>query len=206
MADKLKVKQHLTFPIFRWTLTNFFDLQNIPEQKLKAFSIGTMGKRNLSKRELEEQRKREEEEAAAHVNTYIFHFTSIVFIVSFRYFKNSSKPFKKLLLTAVLRSGSKPEHMMQGLDVSRNSFFIINCSDLIKHFYDCNQFWDILLIKILFENCVSFEEPCKKTQPIAVVFNKLRAVLLYNWYVKQSFQNNYCLPIISKNVFIWRSL
>ncbi|KAG5896697.1 hypothetical protein JTB14_002542 [Gonioctena quinquepunctata] len=42
-------------------------LKNIPEQKLKAFSIGTMGKRNLSKRELEEQRKREEEKAAAHV-------------------------------------------------------------------------------------------------------------------------------------------
>ncbi|XP_057656259.1 U2 snRNP-associated SURP motif-containing protein [Diorhabda carinulata] len=41
--------------------------KNIAEQKLKAFSIGTMGKRNLSKRELEEQRKREEEEAAAHV-------------------------------------------------------------------------------------------------------------------------------------------
>ncbi|XP_050314384.1 U2 snRNP-associated SURP motif-containing protein [Anthonomus grandis grandis] len=42
-------------------------LKNIPEQKLKAFSIGTMGKRTLSKRELEEQRKREEEKAAAHV-------------------------------------------------------------------------------------------------------------------------------------------
>ncbi|XP_066155445.1 U2 snRNP-associated SURP motif-containing protein [Euwallacea fornicatus] len=40
---------------------------SIPEQKLKAFSIGTMGKRGLSKRELEEQRKREEEKAAAHV-------------------------------------------------------------------------------------------------------------------------------------------
>ncbi|KAL1493358.1 hypothetical protein ABEB36_011427 [Hypothenemus hampei] len=42
-------------------------LKNIPEQKLKAFSIGSMGKRVLSKRELEEQRKREEEKAAAHV-------------------------------------------------------------------------------------------------------------------------------------------
>ncbi|CAG9816756.1 unnamed protein product [Phaedon cochleariae] len=42
-------------------------LKNIPEQKLKAFSIGIMGKRNLSKKELEEQRKREEEKAAAHV-------------------------------------------------------------------------------------------------------------------------------------------
>uniref|UniRef100_A0AAR5P163 RRM domain-containing protein n=1 Tax=Dendroctonus ponderosae TaxID=77166 RepID=A0AAR5P163_DENPD len=42
-------------------------LKSIPEQKLKAFSIGTMGKRGLSKRELEEQRKREEERAAAHV-------------------------------------------------------------------------------------------------------------------------------------------
>lgn len=44
-------------------------VQSIPEQKLKAFSIGTMGKRNLSKRELEEQRKKEEERAAAHVRT-----------------------------------------------------------------------------------------------------------------------------------------
>ncbi|XP_030755965.1 U2 snRNP-associated SURP motif-containing protein [Sitophilus oryzae] len=42
-------------------------IKNIPEQKLKAFTIGTMGKRSLSKRELEEQRKREEEKAAAHV-------------------------------------------------------------------------------------------------------------------------------------------
>lgn len=42
--------------------------QNIPEQKLKAFSIGSMGKRTLSKKELEEQRKREEEKAAAHVS------------------------------------------------------------------------------------------------------------------------------------------
>ncbi|XP_044257591.1 U2 snRNP-associated SURP motif-containing protein isoform X2 [Tribolium madens] len=42
-------------------------IKNIPEQKLKAFSIGTMGKRTLSKKELEEQRKKEEERAAAHV-------------------------------------------------------------------------------------------------------------------------------------------
>lgn len=42
-------------------------IKNIPEQKLKAFSIGSMGKRTLSKRELEEQRKKEEERAAAHV-------------------------------------------------------------------------------------------------------------------------------------------
>ncbi|XP_045482646.1 U2 snRNP-associated SURP motif-containing protein [Harmonia axyridis] len=42
-------------------------IKNIPEQKLKAFSIGTMGKRALSKRELKEQRKKEEERAAAHV-------------------------------------------------------------------------------------------------------------------------------------------
>ncbi|XP_029165927.1 U2 snRNP-associated SURP motif-containing protein isoform X1 [Nylanderia fulva] len=37
----------------------------IAEQKLKAFSIGTMGKRPLSKKELEEQRKKEQEQAAA---------------------------------------------------------------------------------------------------------------------------------------------
>lgn len=41
--------------------------QQIPEQKLKAFSIGTMGKRQPSKRELEEQRKKEQEKAAAQV-------------------------------------------------------------------------------------------------------------------------------------------
>nr|XP_018913617.1 PREDICTED: U2 snRNP-associated SURP motif-containing protein [Bemisia tabaci] len=39
--------------------------KKIPEQKLQAFSIGTMGKRALSKREIEEQRKKEQEEAAA---------------------------------------------------------------------------------------------------------------------------------------------
>lgn len=42
-------------------------IKNIPQQKLKAFSIGSMGKRGLSKKELEEQRKKEEERAAAHV-------------------------------------------------------------------------------------------------------------------------------------------
>ncbi|GLH10041.1 U2 snRNP-associated SURP motif-containing protein [Gryllus bimaculatus] len=40
-------------------------MKQISEQKLKAFSIGTMGKRQLSKKELEEQRKKEQEEAAA---------------------------------------------------------------------------------------------------------------------------------------------
>ncbi|RZF47241.1 hypothetical protein LSTR_LSTR004950 [Laodelphax striatellus] len=40
-------------------------MKQIAEQKLRAFSIGTMGKRQLSKRELEEQRKKEQEEAAA---------------------------------------------------------------------------------------------------------------------------------------------
>ncbi|XP_017778699.1 PREDICTED: U2 snRNP-associated SURP motif-containing protein isoform X2 [Nicrophorus vespilloides] len=40
-------------------------LQHIPQQKLRAFSIGAMGKRNMSKRELEEQRKKEEDRAAA---------------------------------------------------------------------------------------------------------------------------------------------
>lgn len=42
-------------------------LKQIAEQKLKAFSIGTMGKRPLSKKELEEQRKKEQEQAAAMV-------------------------------------------------------------------------------------------------------------------------------------------
>ncbi|XP_063395659.1 U2 snRNP-associated SURP motif-containing protein [Cydia fagiglandana] len=42
-------------------------MKKIPEQKLQAFSAGSMGARNLSKKELEELRKKEEEEAAAHV-------------------------------------------------------------------------------------------------------------------------------------------
>ncbi|XP_026475095.1 U2 snRNP-associated SURP motif-containing protein isoform X2 [Ctenocephalides felis] len=41
-------------------------IKKINEKKLEAFSIGTMGKRVLSKKELEEQRKKEEDEAAAH--------------------------------------------------------------------------------------------------------------------------------------------
>ncbi|PSN54653.1 hypothetical protein C0J52_01081 [Blattella germanica] len=40
-------------------------MKQIAEQKLKAFSIGTMGKRQMSKKELEDQRKKEQEEAAA---------------------------------------------------------------------------------------------------------------------------------------------
>lgn len=44
-----------------------FDFQQIAEQKLKAFSVGTMGKRTLSKKEMEEQKKKEQEEAAAQV-------------------------------------------------------------------------------------------------------------------------------------------
>ncbi|BES91658.1 cwf21 [Nesidiocoris tenuis] len=40
-------------------------LKNIPEQKLKAFSIGAMGKRQPSKKEIEEMKKKEQEKAAA---------------------------------------------------------------------------------------------------------------------------------------------
>ncbi|KAJ8670800.1 hypothetical protein QAD02_002059 [Eretmocerus hayati] len=40
-------------------------MKQIAEQKLKAFSIGTMGKRPLSKKEVEDQRKKEQEQAAA---------------------------------------------------------------------------------------------------------------------------------------------
>ncbi|XP_011505510.1 PREDICTED: U2 snRNP-associated SURP motif-containing protein [Ceratosolen solmsi marchali] len=40
-------------------------MKQIAEQKLKAFSIGTMGKRSMSKKEIEEQRKKEQEQAAA---------------------------------------------------------------------------------------------------------------------------------------------
>lgn len=40
-------------------------LKQIAEEKLKAFSIGTMGKRPLSKKEMEDARKKESEQAAA---------------------------------------------------------------------------------------------------------------------------------------------
>ncbi|XP_063237472.1 U2 snRNP-associated SURP motif-containing protein [Bacillus rossius redtenbacheri] len=40
-------------------------VKQINEQKLKAFSIGTMGKRHVSKKEQEDQRKKEQEQAAA---------------------------------------------------------------------------------------------------------------------------------------------
>lgn len=43
-----------------------------------------MGKRNLSKKELEEQRKREEEKAAAHVSLKIYMYISIpVYVYKF---------------------------------------------------------------------------------------------------------------------------
>ncbi|XP_058831221.1 U2 snRNP-associated SURP motif-containing protein [Topomyia yanbarensis] len=41
-------------------------MKKIAEQKLQAFTVGTMGKRQLSRKELEEQKKREDEAAAAH--------------------------------------------------------------------------------------------------------------------------------------------
>lgn len=42
-------------------------MQKINEKKLEAFTLGAMGKRPLSRKELEDQKKREEEAAAAHV-------------------------------------------------------------------------------------------------------------------------------------------
>ncbi|XP_026319389.1 U2 snRNP-associated SURP motif-containing protein [Hyposmocoma kahamanoa] len=44
-----------------------FYWQKIADQKLSAFSTGSMGTRGLSKKEIEELKKKEEEEAAAHV-------------------------------------------------------------------------------------------------------------------------------------------
>lgn len=41
-------------------------LKKINEKKLEAFTLGAMGKRPLSRKELEDQKKREEEAAAAH--------------------------------------------------------------------------------------------------------------------------------------------
>ncbi|XP_053963349.1 U2 snRNP-associated SURP motif-containing protein [Anastrepha ludens] len=42
-------------------------MKRISEKKLEAFAVGNMGKRTLSKKELEEQKKKEDEAAAAHV-------------------------------------------------------------------------------------------------------------------------------------------
>ncbi|KAK6638254.1 hypothetical protein RUM44_008683 [Polyplax serrata] len=59
-------------------MTEKATMKQIAEQKLKAFSIGTMGKRSLSKREIEEQRKKEEEEAAAHAfQEFVETFTDV---------------------------------------------------------------------------------------------------------------------------------
>lgn len=63
--------------MFCWLLTGLDkfirnNLQKITEQKLQAFSVGSVGTRTLSKKELEELRKKEEEEAAAHVNNNFY--------------------------------------------------------------------------------------------------------------------------------------
>lgn len=50
--------------------------QKIAEQKLQAFTVGTMGKRQLSRKELEEQKKREDEAAAAHVRESLSRLSS----------------------------------------------------------------------------------------------------------------------------------
>ncbi|XP_036331068.1 U2 snRNP-associated SURP motif-containing protein [Rhagoletis pomonella] len=42
-------------------------MKRISDKKLEAFAVGNMGKRTLSKKELEEQKKKEDEAAAAHV-------------------------------------------------------------------------------------------------------------------------------------------
>ncbi len=42
-------------------------LKNLAEQKLKSFSIGTMGKRALSRKEQEELKKKQEEEDVGKV-------------------------------------------------------------------------------------------------------------------------------------------
>lgn len=63
----MKVKKLLP-QINGWPLKDFVIFQKINEQKLQAFTIGAMGKRPLTRKEQEEIRKREEEEAAAHVS------------------------------------------------------------------------------------------------------------------------------------------
>lgn len=42
-------------------------MKSLAEQKLKSFSIGTMGKRTISRKEQEELRKRQEEEDVGKV-------------------------------------------------------------------------------------------------------------------------------------------
>ncbi|XP_065367356.1 U2 snRNP-associated SURP motif-containing protein [Calliphora vicina] len=42
-------------------------MKRISEKKLEAFAVGTMGKRQMSKKELEDQKKKDDEAAAAHV-------------------------------------------------------------------------------------------------------------------------------------------
>lgn len=58
-----------------YLILNHFVLLQIADQKLKAFSIGSMGNRPMSKREIEEMKKREQEQAAAQViiNHSLFH-------------------------------------------------------------------------------------------------------------------------------------
>lgn len=84
-----------------------------------------MGKRPLSKKELEEQRKKEQEQAAAQVNSVAYYltfllsgyFVSIIYIV-YRHLKNLWQHFKKHLVKQPIKSGLKQEHMMQAKDVS----------------------------------------------------------------------------------------
>lgn len=78
---------------FAYSSTYILYLQQIAEQKLKAFSIGTMGKRPLSKKELEEQRKKEQEQAAAQVNSivhnHLFCFCRMFYMcILYRHLKN----------------------------------------------------------------------------------------------------------------------
>lgn len=56
-----------------------FLIIQIADQKLKAFSIGSMGNRSMSKKEIEEMKKREQEQAAAQVNT-IVNLICVVFL------------------------------------------------------------------------------------------------------------------------------
>ena len=44
-------------------------MKSLAEQKLQSFSIGTMGKRGLSRKEQEELRKKQEEEDVGKVRT-----------------------------------------------------------------------------------------------------------------------------------------
>lgn len=93
---------------------------------MEAFTLGVMGKRTLSRKEIEDQKKKEDEAAAAHVNMLllIWNINKTKLKVHYknnRLSKSLWKPFKRYRSPRP-RFGSKLEHMMQDLDVTFDNF------------------------------------------------------------------------------------